>query len=304
MVSVIVPNYNHSCFLQERIESILNQTFQDYEIIFLDDCSTDNSLDIINCYKGHPKVSQIVLSELNSGSPFKQWEKGIELAQGDIVWIAESDDTCEPTFLETLVRAYQENKAVLAFCRSQRIDENGTVLDNHFQDVFTNDFVMKGDAFLRQYITHNSYIQNISSAIFSKEVASTLAHDYINFKGAGDWMFAIELSQKGNVVFVNTELNHYRVHSHNTTNNEQKNGNGAKEVKLIYDYFLQQGIINNKQYQWHRKDRLRQIHFGGYSNDIRNKLLKMWRVNRIERCWLMLLTIYNQLLIFKRRLTG
>src|ERR1700742_1367615 len=102
-VSVIVPNYNHSRYLNQRIDSVLSQTYQDFELIILDDCSTDDSRKIIKQYQEHPKVSHIVFNETNSGTTFKQWKKGIELAKGKYIWIAESDDWCEPNLLETLV---------------------------------------------------------------------------------------------------------------------------------------------------------------------------------------------------------
>ena len=71
-VSVIVPNYCHAPYLEQRIESILQQTFQDFELILLDDCSTDGSREILERYRNHPKVSGIFYNERNSGSPFKQ----------------------------------------------------------------------------------------------------------------------------------------------------------------------------------------------------------------------------------------
>ena len=77
LVSVIVPNYNHAPYLRERIDSILNQTFQDFELILLDDCSPDNSREIINSYKDNPHVSHIVLNEENSGNTFVQWDLGV-----------------------------------------------------------------------------------------------------------------------------------------------------------------------------------------------------------------------------------
>lgn len=76
-VSVIVPNYCHAPYLEQRIESILQQTFQDFELILLDDCSTDGSREILERYRNHPKVSGIFYNERNSGSPFKQWKKGL-----------------------------------------------------------------------------------------------------------------------------------------------------------------------------------------------------------------------------------
>ena len=82
-VSVIVPNYNYAAYLEERIESVLNQSYQDFELIILDDCSTDNSRILIEQYRSDPHVSHIVYNEVNTGSPFKQWAKGIELAKGE-----------------------------------------------------------------------------------------------------------------------------------------------------------------------------------------------------------------------------
>lgn len=99
-VSVIIPNYCHARFLNRRIDSVLNQTYGDFEVIILDDCSSDNSRDIIETYRHHPRVSHIVYNEKNSGSTFIQWDKGFELAQGEYIWIAESDDEAAPTSFE------------------------------------------------------------------------------------------------------------------------------------------------------------------------------------------------------------
>ena len=75
IVSIIVPNYNHAPFLNQRLDSIFNQTFQDFEVILLDDASTDNSLSILEDYKEKfkSKVSHLIVNEKNSGSPFKQF---------------------------------------------------------------------------------------------------------------------------------------------------------------------------------------------------------------------------------------
>ena len=106
-VSIILPNYNHAKYLQDRLDSIFNQTYQNFEVIILDDASTDDSLLILNCYKDHPKVSHFVVNTENSGSPFKQWKKGLSLAKGDCVWIAESDDICDLNFLESQLKCLE-----------------------------------------------------------------------------------------------------------------------------------------------------------------------------------------------------
>ena len=63
LVSVIIPNYNHAPFLEERINSILNQRYDNYELIILDDMSTDNSVEVINKYKDHVRVSNVIFNE-------------------------------------------------------------------------------------------------------------------------------------------------------------------------------------------------------------------------------------------------
>lgn len=113
LVSVIIPNYNHARYLDRRLQTVLNQTYPDFEVWILDDHSTDNSLEVIAKYKDNPHVAGIVVNKENSGSPFKQWDKGISLATGDIIWIAESDDYCELNLLEELVKALLEKPDVV-----------------------------------------------------------------------------------------------------------------------------------------------------------------------------------------------
>lgn len=98
--SVIIPNYNHAKFLKERIDSVLNQTFQDFELILLDDYSKDNSREILGSYESDSHVTHILFNEINSGSTFRQWLKGFELSKGEYIWIAESDDFADLHFLE------------------------------------------------------------------------------------------------------------------------------------------------------------------------------------------------------------
>src|SRR5215467_16170811 len=120
-VSIVVPNYNHARFLPQRLDSILGQTFQDFELILLDDCSTDDSRSVLSQHGRDPRV-RIEFNEVNSKNPFKQWNKGVGLARGEYVWIAESDDYADERFLEKLVaRLDAEPRAAFAYCRSWRV---------------------------------------------------------------------------------------------------------------------------------------------------------------------------------------
>ena len=135
LVSVIVPNYNHHLYLPERIESILLQEFQDFELILLDDCSPDDSVEIFERYRSNPKVSHICVNGQNSGSTFKQWEKGISLARGKYIWIAESDDSADPRLLGSIVNALERYpSAVVGFCSTVVIDSEDRALDINIPD--------------------------------------------------------------------------------------------------------------------------------------------------------------------------
>ena len=73
-VSVVVPNFNYARYLPQRIESVLNQTFTDFEVILLDDASTDNSVEVMRQYaETDNRISRIEVNATNSGSPFLQW---------------------------------------------------------------------------------------------------------------------------------------------------------------------------------------------------------------------------------------
>ncbi len=87
-VSIIVPNYNYAHFLEQALGSIERQTYRDFEVILLDDASTDDSLPVPQRF-AREHHCQFVCNEHTSGSAFKQWNKGLKLATGQYVWIAE-----------------------------------------------------------------------------------------------------------------------------------------------------------------------------------------------------------------------
>ncbi len=242
-VSVIIPNYNHAPYLTQRIESVLNQTYQDFEVIILDDKSTDNSRDIIEQYRNHPKVSHIIYNEENSGSTFKQWKKGIELAKGEWIWIAESDDWCEPILLENLI--IDDDNYAISYCQSYYYYENINtikVLDlkrNIFQSINKEDFIQKR-------LLPNNLIFNASMAIFRKEFFNNISEEYTKYKFCGDWIFWAEISQFGKVYECGKYLNFFRKHNSDVTGNVIRNGYNFIEELNTIEYFNKKFGIDRK----------------------------------------------------------
>lgn len=233
LVSVIVPNYNHAPYLRERIDSILNQTFQDFELILLDDCSPDNSREIINSYKDNPHVSHIVLNEENSSNTFVQWERGIKLAQGKYIWIAESDDVAKPNLLETLINELRATPgAVVAFSHSQMIDSNSQPMSLtwHPKGSSGKVEVYDGQWFLRHKMLVKNHIYNASMVVFKKSAYSKMPNKYQQYRYCGDWMFWNYLCVQGQVIEVCRQLNLYRQHERKVTVDSQKDGRKWRDI--------------------------------------------------------------------------
>ena len=222
VVSIIVPNYNHDKFLKERLESIYNQTYSSFEVILLDDCSTDKSIEILELYRNHPKTSSYIINDKNSGSTFLQWDKGLQLAKGEYVWIAESDDFSEPSFLESLLKPFSKSENLaLVFCQSNKVNMQGKITGNwishteNFSDnIFQNNFYMEGNYFIEKYLIHKNVIPNVSAVLFKKEYLDSILP--LNFKPFmkyyADWFFYIQLLCNSQVAFVSESLNYFRYH--------------------------------------------------------------------------------------------
>ncbi len=245
-ISVIIPNYNHAKYLDQRIQSVLNQTYQNFEVIILDDKSTDNSAEVIEKYRNSPKISNIVINEDNSGSTFKQWHKGFKLAKGELIWIAESDDSCDRTLLERNVDNFlKDEKCVLSFACSIIMDENG-VLHQKLQNI-EKDVTLDGRDFNQQYMYCGCAVANASSALFKKDIAIKADTIYMQYKGGGDRVFWMEIAECGNVSIIKEPLNYFRKHNSNTTKKLYQDGTDYFEAKKTYDFIKSRYKIGRKE---------------------------------------------------------
>lgn len=247
-VSIIVPNYNYISYLPQRLESIFKQTFTDYEVILLDDCSTDGSQKFLSQYATHPKVSHVIINDTNSGSTFAQWEKGIELAQGEYIWIAESDDYCSYNFLEQSVKILDKNPHVsYTLCGSHIVDENGKQRNWNYDPwdlkADTNKVCIFSSAIYLKGLFYHDTVYNASMVVFRKKTYSLIQDkDYTTMKYCGDWLFWIKITELGDVALRQERLNYYRRHSKSVTITAKKEKQ-LEEKLYIYSYLWQKDIF-------------------------------------------------------------
>lgn len=230
-VSVVVPNYNYGRYLQERLESVDNQRLPVYEIIVLDDASTDDSLARLRELRSGLKLQpRVVVNERNSGSVFRQWLAGVQLARGDYVWIAEADDLASPEFLANMILAMEKSpRAVMGYCQSRQIDSEGRVLANDYLD-YTRElsesrwreaYVATGEEEVSAGMAVKNTMPNVSAVVFRREqllqVLTENMDEILALRVAGDWLVYLHLLGKGEVVFDPRPMNSHRRHAKSVT---------------------------------------------------------------------------------------
>jgi glycosyltransferase involved in cell wall biosynthesis len=221
IVSVIVPNYNHARFLRRRIETILRQTFRDFELILLDDCSTDESREVLAEFAARDRRVRLEFNETNSGSTFKQWNKGVKLAKGKYIWMAESDDFADERLLGRLVVILDSDPQIsFAYCRSWRIDAEDKLdgfEDQHWAFLDAErcgrDFRLTSAEECRDYFLYTTPVQNASAVLFRKETYERIGGADESFKICGDWKCWATMALHGGLAYVSEPLNYYRHHA-------------------------------------------------------------------------------------------
>ena len=218
-VSIIVPSYNHARYLAQRFDSIDAQTFRDFELIVLDDASSDGSVEILKD-RAQRMPMQLVLNETNSGSPFIQWRKGAERAKGQYLWIAESDDYAEPNFLASLVEKLEQHPSVgLAYCQSTVVDDAGnergtwrSYTDWIDRDHWREDYVESGREECARYLLFANTIPNASAVVMRRSVFLEHTRPSANMKLCGDWLTWVQMLMVSDIAFVARPLNYHRSH--------------------------------------------------------------------------------------------
>ncbi len=245
-VSVIIPNYNHANFLEQRIESVLHQTYTNFDVIILDDYSTDESLDVINKYRQHPRVRTVIVNSVNSGSVFKQWVKGISNSEGKYLWIAESDDYAHETFLEETVKLAEKSEDIgLIFTDSYNVDQHADIKDKVSErhallsPIEQDIYVFKDKAKAPNYFIDDMLILNASAVLFNLNIFKEAVDlkELEQFKNTGDQFAYISIFLKHKIIYLNKPFNYRRVHRNNTTAVNFLNGVIYRERIKIINYF-------------------------------------------------------------------
>lgn len=215
LISVILPVYNGEQFLEEAIISILNQTYLNFELIIVNDCSSDNSLKIITDYAKNDHRIVVFNNEVNKKLP-ATLNFGHSKTKGDFITWTSHDNILKPNFLESLIDSLIKNQADVVYSNYDVIDLNGRLNRIHITGP----------------IEHILYGNKIgASFLYKKEVFQELhSYDESLFL-LEDYDFWLRASQKFNFNHSDSNLYKYRLHSHSLTSNIEC----SKEKKIKHE---------------------------------------------------------------------
>jgi len=222
LISIILPVYNGEKFLSEAIESFLNQTYDNFELIIVNDCSTDESLVIANSYAANDKRIKIINNSGNKKLP-ASLNIGHKFANGEYITWTSDDNIAKPTFLECLIETLKNSKAALVFSNYDMINSNGSLRREHLAGSVVN--LIFGNTFG-------------ASFMYKKEVFEKLEGYNESLFLVEDYDFWLRASFQFTIVHLNKNLYQYRIHDSSLTKeiqeNKKINDKYADGIKFMY----------------------------------------------------------------------
>lgn len=216
-VSIVFTSYNHREFLRQAVDSLLAQTFKDFELIIIDDCSTDGSQEILKSY--NDSRIRLVLKEENSGSYVTSTNYGASLATAPYVIFAQCDDWAEPTQIEKLISAIESHDVGVVFSCSKMVDENGHVLGEDFESRETKfkktcglDRVIPKEE-MQRYFSFSCVIPNLSAALIKRDLFEKMKGLSSHYLVLADWDLWLRMSFVCDFYYIREPLNNFRQHA-------------------------------------------------------------------------------------------
>jgi glycosyltransferase involved in cell wall biosynthesis len=234
LVSVLIPSYNHEKYLSETIESVLDQSFKDFELIILDDFSRDNSRAIIENYQRKDKRIKAYFHKKNMGMA-STINDLLSKASGKYVAYLDSDDLWDKLKLERQLAVLEKNDSLVVYSEGEIIDGNGVPTGQTFTQTAWGSNKKKSGRIFEELLFENFIFQ--SSIIHKRNIEKNIQFDE-KLKYINDYKFWVDLAKKHQFFFIKTPLAKYRVHGKNTLFADKKDWH--KDYITLFQYFLQE----------------------------------------------------------------
>lgn len=235
VVSVILPVYNVEKYIRKCLDSVVNQTYRNLEIICVDDCGQDNSMDIVKKYAEKDNRIVILSNGSNKGLSVARNE-GLKVAKGKFVYFIDSDDWIENNAIDVLVRIASNYNSDIVLFEANMVDENGNILDKRVRNDIREGCYSGIDLFIRM-MKHNCYLTEVPYAFFRRKY---LIDNKIIFKPGilyEDDLFSYEiLCSSINVYCTKYVFYNYVIHNNSIMNSKVTDYN-INSILFLIDEF-------------------------------------------------------------------
>jgi len=233
MISIIIPVYNGSRFLEQTIISAIKQTYTDIEILLIEDCSTDNTLEIAEMLSEKFSAITLLKNQKNIGVA-KSRNRGIEIAKGEYIAFLDSDDLWQPQKLEKQINLLKKSNADLCYTAYSFVNE--------YTQPIKKTYLVPEAVTLKKLLSENviglSTVLIKKSAVKQTRMTNKFAHE--------DYVFWLGLLKNGcKAIGINEPLMQYRLSDQNRSGNKKR---AAQSRWRIYRDFMQMNILSSACY--------------------------------------------------------
>ena len=212
VVSIIMANYNYEKFINYAIESVISQSFKDWELIIVDDFSTDNSIKIIQNWIKKDNRVKAIFHDRNKGIA-RTFNDGLKNAKGKYIIIMASDDMLKECALEEALDILDTNQYGTLIFEAELIDYKNKKIGLRFSDIYRKPPIIKGN-FFKELLKGNFIMTGMI-----KRCLITKFNIYFNeeLKHLNDWLFWLDLARICDFYYIENPLYYYRIHKSNSS---------------------------------------------------------------------------------------
>ena len=243
-VSIIIPVYNNKEFLTKCLDSVMNQTLKDIEIIIVNDGSTDGSLFILKNYAD--VYSNIVLLNQDNKGQAIAINRALDIATGKYIAFVDADDYIEPEMIETLYESAETDNLDLVICNWNRVDQNGNILSYYNHSNFESKVLDKYEVIREFFLNKEGLVEGYSwNKLIKRSLFSEFNIRYPNIKYEDIPAIFRVLTKINHCKYVNKCLYHYV--QHNTQLTQTKNKENIKgyiqAIQMIGNILVEENLI-------------------------------------------------------------
>jgi glycosyltransferase involved in cell wall biosynthesis len=255
LVSIVFTSYNHQEYLRQALDSLVNQTYSNIEIIIIDDCSTDGSQEILREYEHHSNIN-LKLQTKNSGSYVKASNLGASFAKGDYILFAQCDDFAEANQIEVLLKAFENNPSVgVVFSKSNLVDENGKTFaddfygrEKSFKEAIKENGLIKADK-MKEFLSFSCVIPNLSAALIKHDLFKEINGLSERYLVVADWEFWLDLTEETDFYYISEPLNYFRQHKTTIRSSIKMKTQIVEIYKMFYNHISKNHLDPIQKYK-------------------------------------------------------